>query len=117
MASVPPDAQLCPTCFSSLRNRSPKEWRFNRSLQRHRKKQKRGEKKTKAQKHLILNDLRIEVFWLFSALHLVAAAYKEYPLHQGVYQVCVLELVLKQVDLLYLKIYFLIHLLDMHLGC
>lgn len=35
----------------------------------------------------------------------------------SVYQVCVLEFVLKQVDLLYLKIYFLVHLLDMHLGC
>lgn len=35
----------------------------------------------------------------------------------SVYQVCVLDFVLKQVDLLYLKIYFLVHLLDMHLGC
>lgn len=35
----------------------------------------------------------------------------------SVYQVCVLEFVLKRVDLLYLKIYFLVHLLDTHLGC
>lgn len=116
MASMPPDAQLCPTCFCSLRSRGPDEWHFIRSSQRHRRMHKRKKDKSTETFHFEWLK-RTEVFWSFPALHLAPAAYKEYPLHESEYVPSVIVFVFKQVNLLYLKIHFLVHLLDMHLGC